>query len=114
MRGAQQPSTADRRFRDVEVPTEIIRHLVDATNNRAQGAAVQAILPFFGATNETGGPAPNVVVDAALSPKVAAAGDRKQFTVRVYNLENARVADVRSKLEPLPPAGRTYFVTVKP
>jgi hypothetical protein len=34
MRGAQQPSTADRRFRDVEVPTEIIRHLPDRPSIR--------------------------------------------------------------------------------
>jgi hypothetical protein len=114
MRGAQQPSTADRRFRDVEVPSEIIRHLADVANTRVQGAAVQAILPFLGGTNETGGTPPNVVVDAALSQKVAAAGDRKQFTVRIYNLEDPRSADIRVKLEPLPTTGRIYFLTIKP
>jgi hypothetical protein len=114
MRGAQQPSIADRRFREVEVPTEIIRHLADVANTRVQGAAAQAIIPFLGSTNETGGTAPNVVVDAALSQKVAAAGDRKPFTVRIYNLEDPRNADIRVKLEPLPTTGRIYFLTLKP
>ena len=68
----------------------------------------------MGGANETGGTPPNVVVDVALSPKVAAAGDRKQFTVRIYNLEDPRNADVRAALEPLPTIGRTYFLTIKP
>jgi hypothetical protein len=114
MRGAQQPSTSDRRFRDIEVPTEIVGHLFEAANAPAQEAAVRAILPFLVDASEAGSIPPNVVVDAALSQKVAAVGDRKLFTVRVYNLEDARVADVRSKLEPQPSAGRTYFVTIKP
>ena len=114
MRGAQPEVAADRRFRDVEIPVETVRRLIEVTDERSREAAARAVFPFLSGASEAVGAPASIVIDAALPQKLAAAGDRKLFTVRVYNLEDARSGNVRANLEPHPPTGQTYFLTVRP
>jgi hypothetical protein len=111
MRGpGPQPPPADLRFRDVDVPTSILRDLLKATNGAAARDAVRALLPYLPAA--PGAPAPRIVVDAALRQRIEAAST-EHLPVRIYDLADLRAADIR-KLIATAGEGPAWLLTVKP
>ncbi len=114
MRGTgPQPSPADLRFRDVEVPTGILRNLVATAGQPAVAAPreIEAYLPL--GADRGKGPL-RVVVDTALKDKVETSGDRDRLPVRIYDLNDPRVANVRSAITGIPDNARSYLLTLKP
>jgi len=114
MRGAQQTNETERRFRDVEVPTELLKRLIASVAKGASGTVTPEILASLKGAIPINGTPVRVFVDAALAAKVDAAPERDRIIVRVYDLQDSRVADVRSTLGALPSAGYFYFLTFKP
>lgn len=113
MRGpTPQPPITDQRFRDVEIPTALLKDLVAAAG-QPKGAASREIERTLLAPGETADRPARVIVDAALRQRLdAASGDR--MAVRLYNLNDPRAADVRN-LVGLPPGNeRAYLLTVRP
>jgi hypothetical protein len=113
MRGTgPQPSAADQRFRDVEVPTGILRNLV-ATAGQPAGAPSD-IEPYLPAGADSGKKPLRVIVDSALKDRVETSGDRDRLPVRIYDLNDPRVTNVRSAIPDIPDNGRAYLLTFKP
>ena len=114
MRGTgPQPSPADLRFRDVEVPTGILRNLV-ATSGQPAGAASREIEAYLPLGADSGKGRLRVVVDTALKDKVETSGDRERLPVRIYDLKDPRAADIRSAITGIPGNARPYLLTLKP
>jgi hypothetical protein len=114
MRGTgPQPSAADQRFRDVEVPIGILRNLV-ATSGQPTGAASREIEPYLPAGADSGKKPLRVIVDSALKDRVETSGERDRLPVRIYDLNDPRVANVRSAIPDIPGNARPYLLTMKP
>jgi hypothetical protein len=106
LRGAdRRPSRDDLRFRDVEVPTGILKDL---------STAPREIEPYLPNAAEGAGSPLRVLLDVALKQRIETANAIGLMPVRIYNLEDPRAADIRKLVEIPPTAGRTYLLTMKP
>jgi hypothetical protein len=113
MRGTPPPGPATgERFRDVEMPTALLKDLV-ATTGQAKSATSREIERYVLGAGETADHPVRVIVDSSLKQRLDTA-DRDQMLVRVYDLGDPRSADVRS-LVGLPPGNeRAFLITVRP
>jgi hypothetical protein len=112
MRGSTPAPASDQRFRDIEMPTGLLKDLI--ATGQPKAAASREIERYVLGAGETTARPVRLIVDAALKQRLEAAdGDRT--LVRVYDLNDPRSADVR-KLVGVPPDdnGRTFLLTVKP
>jgi hypothetical protein len=114
MRGTTPPPgpATGERFRDVEMPTALLKDLV-ATTGQPKSATAREIERYVPGTGETADRPIRVIVDSSLRQRIDAA-DRDRMPVRVYDLNDPRSADIR-RLVGLPPANeRAYLLTVRP
>jgi hypothetical protein len=114
MRGTQQPIGAEQRFRDVEMPTEVLKRVIASATKGASGTVTSESLPFLEGSKASSAAPTRIIVDPALASKLDIGTGRDHAVVRVYDLQDPRVADVRSALGPLPATDRFYFLTFKP
>ena len=110
--GPQPNATSDQRFRDVEVPTAVLRNLV-ATAGQPAGAPSREIEAYLPTAAGSGKGPVRVIVDSALKER-AEADSRDRMAVRMYDLRDPRAADIRSMVAGLPDDARTYLLTLKP
>ena len=114
MRGTTPPPgpATGERFRDVEMPTALLKDLV-ATTGQPKSATSREIERYVLGTGETADRPVRVIVDSSLKQRIDTA-DRDRMLVRVYDLNDPRSADVRS-LVGLPPGNeRAFLLTVRP
>jgi hypothetical protein len=113
MRGPGPPPgpVVEQRFRDVEVPTSVLKGLLAAAA-APRSAASREIEPYLSMSGD-GRPA-HVIVDSALKAKIDAGGDGERMLVRIYDLEDPRAADIRPLVGQLPKGRRVYLLTLKP
>jgi hypothetical protein len=114
MRGTTPPPgpVAGERFRDVEMPTSLLRDLVATTGQSKSAASGEIERHILGAGVTTDRPT-RVIVDSSLRQRIDTA-DRDRMPVRVYDLNDPRSADIR-RLVGLPPGNeRAYLLTVRP
>lgn len=112
--GPQQGAPADQRFRDVEVPTSILRGLLAAAAAPLRSAASREIEPYLPKAGGDGARPLYVVIDSALKQRVEADAGRDRMSVRIYNLEDPRAAEIRSLIGARPDGARAYLLTRKP
>ena len=112
MRGTTPGPASDQRFRDVEMPTGLLKDLV--ATGQPKGAASREIERYLLGSGETTARPVRVIVDSALKQRLETAGGDRTL-VRVYDLGDPRSTDVRN-LVGAPPGdnGRTFLLTVKP
>jgi hypothetical protein len=114
MRGTTPPPgpVTGERFRDVEMPTTLLKNLV-ATTGQPKSATSREIERYVLGTGETTDRPVRVIVDSSLKQRIDTA-DRDRMLVRVYDLNDPRSADVRN-LVGLPPGNeRAFLLTVRP
>jgi hypothetical protein len=114
MRGTTPPPgpVTGERFRDIEMPTALLRDLVATTGQPKSAASSEIERHILGGGVSADRPV-RVIVDSSLRQRIDAA-DRDRMPVRVYDLNDPRSADIR-RLVGLPPANeRAYLLTVRP
>ncbi len=112
MRGpSPQGPVVEQRFRDVEVPTAILKGLLAAAA-APRNAASREIEPYLSMSGD-GRPA-QVVIDTALKARIEASAGNERMPVRIYDLEDPRSADIRPLVGPAPRGRRLYLLTLKP
>src|SRR5262249_49326202 len=112
MRGTAPAPASDQRFRDVEMPTGLLKDLVGATGQPKEATAreIERYVPGAGGTADR---PVRVIIDSALKQRLETA-DRDRTPVRVYDLREPRAADIRTVVGSLPDGARAYLLTVKP
>jgi hypothetical protein len=110
--GPQPPAPTDLRFRDVEVPTAVLRDLVKATKDGSGTDALRSLMPYLPKTTTGAAQPPRIVLDAALQQRIEAA-TTERLPVRIYDLADPRAADIR-KLLGATAEGRAWLLTLKP
>ena len=108
--GPQAPAV-DQRFRDVEVPTSILKSLSAAAAS-SRSAASREIEPYLSLSGDRR-PA-LIILDSALKARIDVGGDGERMLVRIYDLEDPRSTDIRPLVGPLPTGRRIYLLTLKP
>jgi hypothetical protein len=114
MRGTTPPPgpATGERFRDVDMPTALLKDLVATAGQRKCATAREIERQVLG-TGETADRPIRVIVDSSLKQRIDT-NDRDRMLVRVYDLGDPRSADVRN-LVGLPPANeRAFLLTVRP
>lgn len=114
MRGTTPPPgpATGERFRDVEMPTALLKDLA-ATTGQPNSATAREIERYLLGAGVTADRPVRVIVDSSLKQRLDTA-DRDRMLVRVYDLDDPRSADVRS-LVGLPPGNeRAFLLTVRP
>jgi hypothetical protein len=108
--GPQPGPVVEQRFRDVEVPTGILKGLSAAAAS-SRNAASREIEPYLSLSGD--GRPSHVILDSALKAKIDAS-DVERMLVRIYDLEDPRASDIRPLVGPLPKGRRIYLLTLKP
>jgi hypothetical protein len=109
--GPQPGPVVEQRFRDVEVPTSVLKGLSAAAAS-ARNAASREIEPYLSLSGDSR--PSHVILDSALKAKIDAGGDGERMLVRIYDLEDPRAGDIRPLVGPLPKGRRIYLLTLKP
>ena len=109
--GPQPGPVVEQRFRDVEVPTSILKGL-SAAAAAARTAASREIEPYLSLSGDRR--PSHVILDSALKARIDASKDDERMLVRIYDLEDPRAADIRPLVGPLPTGRRIYLLTLKP
>jgi hypothetical protein len=116
MRGTGAPPPGpqpEQRFRDVEMPARLLKDLLAAAPSPS-ATVTREIDAYLPASADASGRPVRIVVDAALKNKLADRDDPGRMPVRIYDLKDARAADIRRLIGTLPDSGRAYLLTVKP
>jgi hypothetical protein len=110
MRGTTTPPgpVTGERFRDVDMPTGLLKTLLAAAPSPPADVTRE-----IDAYLSSGMPV-QIVVDSALKAKLDGSDVPTRIPVRIYDLKDARTADIRRAIGTLPDAGRAYLLTVKP
>ena len=113
MRGTTPPPgpVTGERFRDVEMPTALLKDLIAATG-QPKSATSREIERYVLAGETTDRPV-RVIVDSSLKQRIDTA-DRDRLPVRVYDLNDPRSTDVRSLVGLPPGSERAFLLTVRP
>jgi hypothetical protein len=114
MRGTTPPPgpATGERFRDVEMPTALLKDLV-ATTGQPKSATAREIERHVLGTGETADRPIRVIVDSSLKQRIDT-DDRDRMLVRVYDLGDPRSADVRNLVSLTPANERAFLLTVRP
>lgn len=114
MRGTTPPPgpVTGERFRDVEIPTGLLKELV-ATIGQPKSSTSRQIERYVLGTGETTDRPIRVIVDSSLKQRIDAA-DRDRMLVRVYDLGDSRSTDIRSLVGLPPGSERAFLLTVRP
>ena len=100
------------RFRDVEMPTALLKELVSTTGQPTSAMRSEIERHILAICEATDRPI-RVLVDFSLKQRIDTA-DRDRMLVRVYDLNDQRSADIR-RLPGLPSGNeRAYLITVRP
>jgi hypothetical protein len=114
MRGTTPPPgpVTGERFRDVEMPTGLLKELV-ATIGQPKSSTSRQIERYVLGTGETTNRPIRVIVDSSLKQRIDTA-DRDRMPVRVYDLGDSRSTDIRSLVGLSPGSERAFLLTVRP
>jgi hypothetical protein len=114
MRGTTPPPgpLTGERFRDVEMPTSLLKELVAATG-QPKSPTSREIERYVLGTGETADRPIRVIVDSSLKQRIDTA-DRDRMVVRVYDLSDPRSTDIRNLIGMAPPNERAFLLTVRP
>ena len=95
------------------MPSRLLKDLIAAAPSPS-ASLTREIEAYLSTSPEASGTPVQIVVDAALKTRLHDSNDPVRLPVRIYDLKDARAADIRRVLGTLPDAGRAYLLTVKP
>src|SRR5262245_21561754 len=99
-----------QRFRDVEIPSQILRTVFAAADRTSQAAAVREMSPYL---VDASRPA-YLIVDTALRQKLESEPGQERLWVRIYDLDDPRSSNIRSVVGPIPAGKQPYLLSVRP
>jgi hypothetical protein len=119
-RGMQPPSpqtssgqeSVKYRFRDINVPTVLLQRAITSASNNKGAAEHSELMNFLHAQNDTYNNQARILIDSALADSLLRSTERLT-EVRVYDLDDLRAANIRSKIKPPPEDGHFLFLSLR-
>jgi hypothetical protein len=101
------------RFRDINIPTELLQRAITSASNNKGVVDNSELMNFLSSQNDAYNYEAHFLIDSALSDSISKKlGQRDETQVRIYDLDDGRAANIRSKIKPLPVDGHSLFLTV--
>jgi hypothetical protein len=112
----QLPNSAtETHFSDLEVPIGVLRHAIEATSDDKKSSNNSELLRALRAQSPSIDGRSIVLIDSMLADDIArdAAPDVTSAQVRVFNLDDPNLSDLRSKLRSLPPDAHAILLSLR-
>jgi hypothetical protein len=105
-RGPQAPVSAlpaENRYRDIDIPTALLRNAIRSASNHKEGVEHSELINYLRTQSDTFDSRARVLIDSELAKSLSGTlGERNSIVVRVYDLDNQRAANIRTKVKPVP------------
>ncbi|WP_157158859.1 hypothetical protein [Bradyrhizobium genomosp. III] len=101
-------------FRDVEVPTNLLRRAIQAATGEKSEVALSELMSHLRLPTGLSGKSIRIVIDTALSSEIVPMDSAEITPVRVYDLDDPQNASLRSKTKPLSPDTPAILLTRSP
>jgi hypothetical protein len=114
------------RFRDIDIPTALLQRAITSASNNKAAAEHSELMNFLHAQNDRYNNQARILIDSALADSISKKLDHRDSTevrvkldqrdsteVRVYDLDDLRAGNIRSKINPPPEDGHFLFLTGK-
>ena len=115
-RGPQTPSPRIQesvKYRDIDIPTDLLQRTITSASNNQGAVEHSELMNFLRAQNDAYSSEAHILIDSALADSISKKSDQRDETqVRIYDLDDVRAANIRSKIKPLPPDRRSLLLTV--
>jgi hypothetical protein len=106
---------AERRYRDIDIPTALLRNAITSTSTHKENAERSELINYLRAQNDVFDNQARILIDSALAESLSKKPDeRNSIQVRVYDLDDSRAANIRSKLQLLQADAHFILLTLKP
>ena len=101
------------RFQDIDIPTDLLQRAITSASNSKGAVEHSELMNFLRAQNDAYNYEAHILIDSALADSISKKlGQGDETQVRIYDLDDVRAANIRSKIKPLPVDGRSLFLTV--
>jgi hypothetical protein len=106
---------AESRFRDIDIPTALLRQAITGASAHKGNVERTELMNYLHAQNGTFDNRVGILIDSALAESLSGKPDeRNSMRVRVYDLDDLRTVNIRSKIKPLQGDGHFILLTLKP
>jgi hypothetical protein len=104
---------AESRYLDIDIPTALLRNAINSIS--AHRFERSELLNYLHEQNDAFNNQAHILIDSALAESLSAKPDeRNSIQVRVYDLDDPRAANIRSKIKMLQVDARFILLTLKP
>jgi hypothetical protein len=116
---APSPSLGEKpsesRYRDIDIPTSLLRNAITSASAHKGEVERADLMNYLRAQNSAFDNRAHILIDSALAESLSKKPDeRNSIQVRVYDLDDSRAANIRSKIK-LPQADAHFILlTLKP
>jgi hypothetical protein len=102
------------RFQDISIPTALLRRAITSASNNKGAVEHTGLMNFLHAQNDTYNNQARISIDSALADRLSKKLDQRDRTeVRVYDLDDLRAGNIRSKINPPPIDAHFLFLTLR-
>jgi hypothetical protein len=106
---------AESRYRDIDIPTALLRKTITGASVHKGDVERTELMNYLHAQNGAFNNRAGILIDSALVESLSGKPDeRNSIRVRVYDLDDLRAANIRSKIKPLRADGHFILLTLKP
>jgi hypothetical protein len=112
-RGPQATTQESVRYRDIDIPTDLLQRAISSASNNTGVVEHSELMNFLRAQDDAYSYEAHILIDSALADSISKKSDQRDETqVRIYDLDDGRAANIRSKIKSLPVDGHSLFLTV--
>jgi hypothetical protein len=106
--------SAKSRFRDFNIPTVLLRNAITSASNHKGDVERSELMNYLRAQNDAFNNRAHILIDSALAESLSGKPDeRNSIQVRVYDLDDLRAANIRSKIKLLQADAHFILLTLK-
>jgi hypothetical protein len=114
-RGPSGEKPADSRYRDIDIPTALLRNAINSISAHRGNVERSELMNYLREHNVVFDNQAHILIDSALADSLSGIPDeRNSIQVRVYDLDDPRAANIRSKIKMLHADLRFILLTLKP
>jgi hypothetical protein len=113
--GPQTQPSPEGAYRDADIPADLLRRVIAAgTSGGERSIAGAELAPFLPTSTAIPGGRPRLLIDSAIANRLAADRSARNIPVRIYDLADARSAEIRRRVSAPPGEGPSFLLTLKP
>jgi hypothetical protein len=105
---------AESRYRDIDIPTVLLRKAITGVSAHKGDVERTELMNYLHGQNGAFDNRAGILIDSALAESLSGKPDeRNNVRVRVYDLDDLRAANIRSKIKPLQGDGHFILLTLR-